>query len=74
MIFISYRRADAGGHAGRVFDRLCHWFDAEVLFYDLDGIDVGDTFPESIKAAIDKAAVLLVLIGPDWLTEINRRA
>lgn len=74
MIFISYRRADSGGHAGRLFARLSHWFDADVLFYDLDRIDVGDTFPESIKAAIDKAAVLLVLIGPDWLTEINRRA
>lgn len=73
MIFISYRRADTDGHAGRLFDRLSHWFDADALFYDLDGIDVGDTFPESIKAAINKAAVVLVLIGPDWLTEINRR-
>lgn len=73
-IFISYRRSDAGGHAGRLFDRLRQWFDAEALFYDQSSIDVGDVFPAVIEAALDKAAVMLVLIGPDWLDEINRRA
>ena len=38
-IFISYRRGDTGGHAGRLFDRLRHWFDDDDLFYDLDGIE-----------------------------------
>jgi tetratricopeptide (TPR) repeat protein len=73
MIFVSYRRADAGGHAGRLFDRLAHWFDADALFYDLDGIDMGDTFPERIEATLERAAVVLVVIGPDWLAEINKR-
>ena len=73
-IFISYRRADAGGHAGRVFDRLRQWFDTETVFYDLDGIDIGDTFPARIQGGVEGAAVVLVLIGPDWLAEINRRA
>ena len=73
MIFISYRRADAGGHAGRLFDRFSHWFDADALFYDLDGIDAGDVFPARIQTAIENAAVILVLIGPDWLEEINTR-
>ena len=73
-IFISYRRADAGGHAGRLFDRLRQWFDAEAVFYDLDGIDIGDTFPARIQGGVEGAAVVLVLIGPDWLAEINRRA
>lgn len=72
-IFISYRRQDAGGHAGRLYDRLRHWFDDDALFYDLDSIDAGDTFPARIEAGIDDAAVALVLIGPDWLDEINRR-
>ena len=43
------------------------------LFYDQDGIDIGDDFPQRIATAIDAAAVVLVLIGPDWLAEINRR-
>jgi hypothetical protein len=65
VIFISYRRSDSGGHAGRLFDRLRQWFDDDALFYDQDGIDIGETFPASIEAAIDKATVVLVLIGPD---------
>lgn len=73
-LFISYRRADAGGHAGRLFDRLSHWFDADALFYDLDGVDMGENFPDRIARAINQAAVALVVIGPDWLQEINRRA
>ena len=72
MIFISYRRTDTGGHAGRLFDRLRHWFDAEVIFYDLDGIDIGEVFPERIEHAVNSAAVVLVLIGPDWLEKINQ--
>lgn len=72
-IFISYRRSDAGGHAGRLFDRLTHWFDKSILFYDLDGIDSGDTFPDHIEAALNSAAVVLVAIGPNWLDEINQR-
>jgi hypothetical protein len=74
MIFISYRRADSGGHAGRLFDRLRQWFDGDALFYDLDGIDSGDSFPARIEDAIGSAAVVLILIGPDWLSEINARA
>ena len=38
QVFISYRRNDAGGHAGRIFDRLRQWFDRDALFYDLDSI------------------------------------
>jgi hypothetical protein len=43
-IFLSYRRADAEGHAGRLWDRLKQWFDAEALFYDQGRIESGDVF------------------------------
>ena len=36
----SYRRSDAGGHAGRLHDRLAQWFDADALFYDTEHIHV----------------------------------
>ena len=72
-IFISYRRVDAGGHAGRLFDRLKQWFDADDVFYDLEGIDTGDTFPQRIRDAVDAASVVLVVIGSDWLTVLNER-
>ncbi len=72
-LFISYRRADTGGHAGRLYDRLRYWFDDAALFYDLDGIDMGESFSDTIEAAVVGASVVLVVIGPDWLEEINRR-
>ena len=71
---MSYRRADAAGHAGRLYDRLKSWFDAEDVFYDLDSIESGDDFPERIRLAVSGAKVVLVLIAPDWVAEINRRA
>ncbi|MBS0449471.1 MAG: tetratricopeptide repeat protein, partial [Proteobacteria bacterium] len=74
QIFISYRRSDAGGHAGRLHDRLSQWFDAGVVFYDLDAIEAGAVFPVRLAEALDAAVVVLVLIGPDWVTELNRRA
>lgn len=73
-IFISYRRGDSGGHAGRLHDRLTQWFDRDAVFYDTDTIEAGEVLPERIEEALRSAQVVLVLIGPDWLTELNRRA
>ena len=73
-VFISYRRADTGGHAGRLFDRLSRWFDAGEVFFDVDTFDAGDVFPERIERAIRAAKVVLVVVGPGWLEELNTRA
>ena len=73
-IFISYRRGDSGGHAGRLFDRLRCWFNEDDLFFDVNSIDWGKDFPEEIEQAIRNARAVLVVIGPDWLKTINERA
>ena len=73
-IFISYRRDDAGGHAGRIFDRLRHWFDDNEIFFDVNTLDTGDVFPEHIDKAIRSTTAVLVVIGPDWLKALNQRA
>ena len=73
-IFISYRRSDAGGHAGRIFDRLRDRFGERNVFFDQDSIEMGDHFPDRIGTAIRSAAVVLVVIGPDWLGSLNERA
>ena len=73
-IFISYRRSDAGGHAFRVFERLRDRFGEQYVFFDQDAIEPGDDFPERIEKAIRSAAVVLVVIGPDWLDVLNGRA
>jgi len=57
-----------------VFHRLKLWFDTDALFYDLENIQSGDVFPERLEGAVTRSRVVLVLIGPDWLFEINRRA
>ncbi len=74
-IFISYRRADAQGHAQNLRHRLAGWFDdTRELFFDAQHIDSGADFPQRLADGVDAAAVVLVLIGPDWVGEINRRA
>ena len=72
-IFISYRRSDTGGYAGRLFDRLQYWYAAEEIFYDVSSIDFGDDFPKRVERAIRRAKVILAIIGPDWLESINDR-
>jgi Tetratricopeptide repeat/TIR domain len=74
-IFISYRRADAQGHAQNLHHRLAGWFDDRTeLFFDVENIDSGQHFPQRLADEVSSASVILVLIGPGWLEEINRRA
>ena len=73
QIFISYRRSDAGGHAGRLHDRLVGCYEPDTLFYDLGSIDAGADFPKALADAVTQAGVVLVLIGPDWLGELKAR-
>jgi hypothetical protein len=73
LIFISYRRKDTGGHTGRLYDRLIQRFDKDDVFYDQSAIESGDDFPFEIQNALDSAQVILIVIGPDWLSEENRK-
>lgn len=66
-IFVSYRRDDAAGHAGRLDDALLEHFQREQIFMDIDAIEPGLDFVESIERALSQCDVLLVLIGPRWL-------
>ena len=66
-IFISYRREDASGHAGRLFDRLVERFGREHVFRDFETIAAGDDFAEALRRKIAVSDVVLVLIGPRWL-------
>ena len=66
-IFISYRREDAAGHAGRLFDRLKARFGKSAVFMDVEGIDAGIDFVETIDDAVSTCDVLLAVIGRGWL-------
>ena len=77
-VFISYRRADLGGHAevlvGRMYDRLSMRFGNANVFHDIDSIPVGRDFQEFIGEQVAQADVVLVIIGPRWVEELQRRA
>lgn len=65
-VFISYRREDSPGHAGRIFDRVRARFGADVVFMDVTAIDAGVDFVEAIDRAVGTCDVLLAVIGPHW--------
>jgi beta-lactam-binding protein with PASTA domain len=66
-IFISYRREESAGHAGRMYDRLRERFGRERVFMDVSAIEPGIDFGEAIERAVSSCAVLLVVIGRRWL-------
>src|SRR3954468_24826405 len=68
-IFLSYRRADTGGYAGRLTDSLAKHFGKGNAFQDLEAIVPGSDFTRAIDAAIAQSQVLVVLIGGPWPAE-----
>ncbi|WP_222105341.1 TIR domain-containing protein [Denitromonas ohlonensis] len=74
-IFISYRRDDSAGYAGRLYDRLAGHFGAGRVFMDVEGIEPGTDFVDAIENAVASCRVLIVLIGDEWLstTDANGR-
>lgn len=70
-IFISYRRDDTEGEAGRLFDDLVRAFDGDTVFMDVDGINPGVDFRKAIDENVSGCGVLLALIGPKWATITN---
>ena len=70
-VFISYRRDDCGGHAGRLYDKLCQHFGADRIFMDIDTIELGEDFKKAIEDAVGSCDVLLALIGKNWLSSTS---
>lgn len=66
-IFISYRREDAAGYAGRLYDRLAAHFGDERVFMDVEGIEPGADFFVAIERAVGSCEALIVIIGNEWL-------
>jgi TIR domain len=66
-LFISYRREDSAGYAGRVYDRLEREFSRDCLVIDIDSIPLGANFVNVIGEEVAKCDVLLAIIGPGWL-------
>lgn len=68
QIFVSYRREDSRGAAGRIYDRLELHFGSDRIFMDVDTIQPGMDFVKAIEDAVGISDIFLVVIGPTWLT------
>lgn len=70
-VFISYRRSDTGGRAGRLRDALAARFGDRNVFQDVAALAPGVEFDARIGETIAGCDVVLVLIGTRWLDETD---
>lgn len=70
MIFISYRRLDNQYLAAGVRDAIIEQLSpVDHVFFDVASISPGEDFVDATRRWIEQAAIVLVLIGPDWRPE-----
>jgi hypothetical protein len=67
QIFISYRREDSAGYAGRLRESLERRMGKGAVFRDVDALEPGQDFVETIAIRLRDASACLVLIGREWL-------
>lgn len=67
-IFLSYRRSDVGGYAGRLSDTLGQRLGARNVFHDVTGIAAGRDFAAELRSALDRCDAAVAVIGPGWTT------
>ena len=67
LVFLSYRRADTQDFAGRVYDKICSRYRPHDVFFDVNAIPFGVDFREYIEQEIEKAKVVIALLGSKWL-------
>lgn len=68
-VFVSYRRADTAHLAGRIYDHLEDAFGRDEVFFDVEAIPPGVNFKTYIDTRMRQSAVVLALIGPNWLRQ-----
>jgi hypothetical protein len=67
-IFISYRREDSAGYAGRIHEELEGRLGPEQVFRDADTLRAGQDFEDAIRQRLQHCQACLVLIGPNWIS------
>jgi proteasome lid subunit RPN8/RPN11 len=67
-VFISYRRSDQPAFAGRLYDKLSAEFGQDRVFMDVASGNLGLDFRVTMEQMLAICRVVLVVIGPQWLT------
>jgi hypothetical protein len=65
-IFLSYRRSDSDAITGHIAARLRASYGKKAIFLDVSSIPIASEFPAQIKSAIQRADVVIAVIGPAW--------
>ncbi len=71
-VFVSYRRDDSADATDRLADALAAHFGPDRIFVDIDNIDLGADFAQVIENWVASCDALVVVIGPRWLTTVDR--
>ena len=58
-IFISYRREDTSGYAGRLYDQVSSHFGRDHVFMDVAGLEPGSDFVATIKKKVGTCDALI---------------
>jgi hypothetical protein len=66
-VFISYRREDSAGYAGRLHEELEERLGAQQVFRDVDTLRAGEDFEDAIRQRLSRSAACVVMIGPGWI-------
>jgi tetratricopeptide (TPR) repeat protein len=67
-VFINYRGEDSTFCAALIDHELSAHFGADMVFRDSRSIRAGEDFVDAILGNLSRCGVLLVVIGPHWLT------
>jgi hypothetical protein len=65
-VFISYRRQQSSGAAGRLYDFLSRRLSADAVFMDVDKLPPGRDFQVELDRTLANCDVLLAIVGPGW--------
>jgi hypothetical protein len=70
-VFVSYRRADSRAYARLLQKGLVDQITPGHLFMDVTTLRDGQDFVDTIERAVVESAVMLLVIGPEWLTLVG---
>ncbi len=70
-VFISYRREDSGGFAGRIYDRLVSRLGRDSVFFDVDAIPPGRDFVDVLSERVGRCDALVAIIGKQWVSSVD---
>ena len=70
-IFISYRRKDTENQVRSLGNALIQHFGKGQVFYDLETIEAGEDWDETVRRTLTGDTIVLAIIGGDWVTATN---